>query len=80
MPVRQEEYPLVAARRDRPTSLAEEVYSRLYDQLMTHAIAPRDRLSVDSLARTLNVSQTPIREALVRLEAQGLVVKIHPVG
>lgn len=64
----------------RPASLTEEVYSRLYDQLMTHDIAPGDRLSVDSLARTLDVSQTPVREALVRLEAQGLVVKVHLVG
>jgi len=64
----------------RPVALAEEVYSRLYDQLMTHCIAPGARLSVDGLARTLNVSQTPIREALARLEAQGLVVKTHLVG
>jgi DNA-binding GntR family transcriptional regulator len=64
----------------RPGALAEEVYSRLYDQLMTHSIAPGAKLSVDALARTLDVSQTPIREALARLEAQGLVVKIHLVG
>lgn len=64
----------------RPASLTEEVYSRLYDQLMTHGIAPGARLAVDGLARELDVSQTPIREALVRLEAQGLVVKVHLVG
>jgi DNA-binding GntR family transcriptional regulator len=64
----------------RPTGLAEEVYSRLYDQLVTHGIAPGDRLSVDGLARSLGVSQTPVREALSRLEAQGLVVKAHLVG
>jgi DNA-binding GntR family transcriptional regulator len=64
----------------RHGSLTEEVYSRLYDALMTHAILPGARLSVDSLARSLDVSQTPIREALVRLEAQGLVVKVHLVG
>lgn len=64
----------------RPGALAEEVYSRLYDQLMTYGIAPGAKLSVDGLARTLDVSQTPIREALARLEAQGLVHKIHLVG
>ena len=64
----------------RPSALAEEVYSRLYDQLMTQGIAPGAKLSVDGLARTLDVSQTPIREALTRLEAQGLVVKVHLVG
>jgi DNA-binding GntR family transcriptional regulator len=64
----------------RPASLTEAVYWRLYDQLMTHGIAAGARLSVDSLARELDVSQTPIREALVRLEAQALVVKVHLVG
>lgn len=64
----------------RPSALAEEVYSRLYEQLMTHSIAPGAKLSVDGLARLLDVSQTPIREALARLEAQGLVVKVHLVG
>src|SRR5262245_31085042 len=32
------------------------------------------------MARELGVSQTPIRAALVRLEAEGLVVKTHLVG
>jgi DNA-binding GntR family transcriptional regulator len=64
----------------RPPALAEEVYSRLYEQLMTHSIEPGSRLSVDGLSRTLSVSQTPIREALARLEAQGLVIKTHLVG
>ncbi|WP_375599114.1 GntR family transcriptional regulator [Devosia sp. Naph2] len=64
----------------RPGALAEEVYSRLYDQLMTQGIASGAKLSVDGLARALDVSQTPVREALARLEAQGLVVKVHLVG
>ncbi|WP_417580715.1 GntR family transcriptional regulator [Pelagibacterium sp.] len=64
----------------RPGALAEEVYLRLYDHLMADGLAPGARLSVDGLARTLDVSQTPIREALTRLEAQGLVVKVHLVG
>lgn len=56
----------------RPSALAEEVYSRLYDQLMTQGIAPGAKLSVDGLARALDVSQTPIREALARLEARAI--------
>ncbi|MBB4053844.1 DNA-binding GntR family transcriptional regulator [Devosia subaequoris] len=64
----------------RPPALTEEVYARLFEQLITHSIAPGTKLSVDALSRSLNVSQTPIREALARLEAQGLVVKIHLVG
>jgi len=64
----------------RPISLANEVYEALYGQLMSLKIAPGSRVSVDQLVRSLGVSQTPIREALSRLEAQGLVVKQHLLG
>jgi DNA-binding GntR family transcriptional regulator len=64
----------------RPTGLGNEVYEALYGQLMSLKIAPGSRISVDKLSRSLGVSQTPIREALSRLEAQGLVVKTHLVG
>ena len=55
--------------------LADDVYETLKAMLMDHAIAPRARLSIDALARQLQVSQTPIRETLARLESEGLVVK-----
>ncbi|GHA13874.1 GntR family transcriptional regulator [Devosia pacifica] len=64
----------------RPPRLGEEVYNAIYAQLMTLQIPPGARISVDSLVRELGVSQTPIREALSRLEAQGLVTKTHLVG
>lgn len=47
---------------------------------MSLKIAPGSRITVDNLARELEVSQTPIREALGRLEGEGLVVKTHLVG
>ena len=64
----------------RPTRLGDEVYNAIYASLMSLKIPPGGRISVDSLVRELGVSQTPIREALSRLEAQGLVVKTHLVG
>lgn len=64
----------------RPTRLGDEVYDALYSQLMSRKIAPGARISVDNLVRELGVSHTPIREALSRLEAQGLVVKTHLIG
>ncbi|MGF9762330.1 GntR family transcriptional regulator [Microvirga sp. 0TCS3.31] len=64
----------------RPARLGDEVYNAIYSQLMSHKIAPGGRISVDNLVRELGVSQTPIREALSRLEAQGLVVKTHLIG
>jgi DNA-binding GntR family transcriptional regulator len=55
--------------------LVDEVYDVLADMLMNHLFEPGERLNIDGLARTLGVSPTPIREALARLEAEGLIVK-----
>lgn len=64
----------------RPNSLAGGVYDAIFGQLMSLKIAPGARITVDTLVRELNVSQTPIREALGRLEGEGLVVRQHLVG
>jgi DNA-binding GntR family transcriptional regulator len=64
----------------RPTGLVEDVYEAIYAQLMSLKIAPGSRITVDNLVREFNVSQTPIREALGRLEGEGLVVKTHLIG
>ncbi|MDQ0134660.1 DNA-binding GntR family transcriptional regulator [Neorhizobium galegae] len=64
----------------RSNSLAGSVYEVIFAQLMSLKIAPGSRITVDNLVRELNVSQTPIREALGRLEGEGLVVKTHLIG
>ncbi|MBO3751034.1 GntR family transcriptional regulator [Streptosporangiaceae bacterium NEAU-GS5] len=55
--------------------LVDDVHAVLVDMLMNHALEPGSRLNIDSMARNLGVSPTPVREALARMEAQGLVVK-----
>ncbi|MGO7428220.1 GntR family transcriptional regulator, partial [Rhizobium ruizarguesonis] len=52
----------------------------IFNQLMSLKIAPGTRITVDNLVKEFNVSHTPIREALGRLEGEGLVVKQHLVG
>src|SRR5215217_2738601 len=64
----------------RPSSLAEDVYDAIFAQLMSLKISPGARITVDTLVRELNVSHTPIREALGRLEGEGLVLRAHLVG
>jgi DNA-binding GntR family transcriptional regulator len=56
-------------------ALGDDVYEALKKSIMDHVIAPGARLSIDGLARELAVSQTPIREALARLESDGLVTR-----
>ncbi|MEU1586988.1 GntR family transcriptional regulator [Micromonospora sp. NPDC005710] len=60
--------------------LADEVYDTLLGQLMSLRIEPGSRVTIDVLARELGVSQTPIRDALNRMEAEGLVVRVPHAG
>lgn len=64
----------------RPSSIAESVHERIYEQIMSLKIPPGARITIDGLARELSVSQTPVREALSRLEREGLVRKAHLIG
>jgi DNA-binding GntR family transcriptional regulator len=64
----------------RAQGFVEEVFNLIRADLMSLRIPPDTRISIDSLAREIGVSQTPIREALSMLEAMGLVTKRHFVG
>ena len=64
----------------RRSTLGEDVYETLKASVLEHTLAPGERLNIDALARDLAVSPTPIREALARLEADGLVRKRPLVG
>ncbi|MGW4125458.1 GntR family transcriptional regulator [Nocardia sp. NPDC004711] len=70
----------VAHEVGAPFPLSSDVYQRLLDSLTSLEIEPGDRITVDDLARRYEVSQTPIREALTRLEAEGLVDRQHLRG
>lgn len=55
--------------------LSDGVYRRIRAHLLSDGVEPGSRLSIDALAKKYQVSQTPVREALARLESEGLVVK-----
>ncbi|MCV7430175.1 GntR family transcriptional regulator [Mycolicibacterium bacteremicum] len=58
---------------DEPVSLRDRVYVDLGKRLMVGEIDHRTRLVESQLCETLNVSRTPLREALVRLHADGML-------
>lgn len=67
---------------DEPARLGvrESVFQALKALLMDHDLEAGTRLSIDGLARQLDVSQTPVREALARCESEGLVVRRQNAG
>lgn len=66
--------PGVPARLER-SSLVETVYDELRAWIIDGIHEDGSRVNIDALARAFDVSPTPVREALVRLEAEGFVVK-----
>jgi len=54
--------------------LADEVYAQLFESIARGDIGPDDRLVQEKLASELDISRTPVREALLRLEQEGVLV------
>ncbi|MFG2562620.1 GntR family transcriptional regulator [Streptomyces sp. NPDC048496] len=74
-PRRPDRTPLAAPGLPRRQALADSVYEAVKAMVMDHEIQPGARVGIEALSRSLGVSPTPVREALARLEADGLVVK-----
>jgi DNA-binding GntR family transcriptional regulator len=55
---------------------AKHVYDALYREILTLALEPGALLDETTLARRFGMSRSPIREALIRLSGQGLVVML----
>lgn len=54
-------------------NLTDRVFVALRDDLMSGRLPPAERLAENALAERYEVSRTPVREALARLLADGLV-------
>jgi DNA-binding GntR family transcriptional regulator len=61
-------------------TLKERAYGYIRDKLLLGEIPTGQRLSDAEIARELGISRTPVREAIVHLEAQGLVEQQPGVG
>lgn len=62
---------------DKRLPVTAQVFELLRAQIIALQLAPGTPLSRPALAESFGVSQTPVRDALQRLEQEGLVV-IHP--
>lgn len=64
---------MTAPQIDRPDLQDSEVVDHLRDRILAGAYAPDQPLRIDALALHFGVSHMPVREALRRLETEGLV-------
>ena len=64
----------------KKTSLVDQIYSRLREDIITLKIPLGTRLNVNELQSDLGVSCTPIREAVNRLQQEELVIYENNVG
>jgi len=66
-----------SALKTKPTNNTIPVRERVYEYLKTAILSghlnPGERLTEEHLAETLGVSRTPVREALHKLESEGLI-------
>ncbi|WP_460772983.1 GntR family transcriptional regulator [Microbacterium sp. GXF7504] len=58
-----------------PRRMTDEVTRILHDRIVRGELPPGTKLDLVTLAEELGVSRTPLREAVLRLEASGLVVR-----
>jgi DNA-binding GntR family transcriptional regulator len=63
-----------------PLSLEKRAYDSLKDAILTFRLKPGQSLVENDLARQLNISKTPVRDALLKLEKEGFVNKVPYTG
>jgi len=61
-------------------TIKEQIYAELKHRILLRKYEPGERLNIDSLARELKVSNSPIREALIMLEKDELVYTMPNSG
>jgi len=61
-------------------SLAEKVYLEIRGKILSNQLVPGSRLKEDAWAKKMDVSRVSIREALIRLLGEGMLVKGEKSG
>ena len=65
---------------DRPISLLSWAYDQIKDMLLSGELKQGEKLVVGHLAQQLSISPTPVKEALNRLTAEGLLITLPRRG
>jgi DNA-binding GntR family transcriptional regulator len=77
MPVPSQTHTLTV---EPPRSISDQIYRFLKEQILSGKLPAGDRLLGKDIARQLNASRTPVREAFRSLEHDGLVERLPQGG
>lgn len=69
--------PIVIKPREQQGTLGEAAYQAIREAIMNNQMKPGERVSEYMVAQWLDISRTPAREGLRRLESEGLLAS-HP--
>ncbi len=58
----------------------KKVYEQLKTSILSGLLSPEERLTEEHLAEMLGVSRTPVREALYKLESEGIIQPLETRG
>ncbi len=64
----------------RKETVEQKVYQLIKNAILTRQIAPGNQLFENAIAAKVNASRTPIRSAITKLEAEGLVTVVPNKG
>jgi DNA-binding GntR family transcriptional regulator len=80
MPTRPDRRDAPPAADAEPATLADQAYAQLKAMIFDFALMPGDRVSESELAQRIEVSRTPLRQALQRLEREGFLQVFPKLG
>ena len=64
----------------RPIELKEWAYGRIKQRILDNSLPADTQINIDEVAAELGISRTPVREALIQLQNNGLVRIVPRVG
>jgi len=65
---------------NRPMDLTEWAYNSIKQLILNNTLTADSQIHIDQMAAQLNISRTPVREALMQLQNKGLVKIVPHVG
>ena len=69
----------MAAEEGTRVTKQEQVYQQIRERILSGVYVPGYRIVIDAVVGEFHVSSIPVREAIRRLEAEGLVEAEHDI-